>query len=292
MARKRAQLTQETALSTLGAGGILDRIGSNDASVDVQEIPISSITPNPFQPRQHFDDVSLDELANSIRTHGFFGHLVVRKHGRGYQLAYGDRRRRASQRAGLETLPVRIMALDDKAMLEIALTENVQREDLHPVEEATAYVRMQEELGYSVREIAERIGKSKSYVGTMLSIMRYPDIAEAVRNADIPIRTAEELAKIEDEAERQRLTAKVIAGQMDRNSLIEKRAQGESGEGSVRIADSRGPLSTFNRIYRTLEKHEGWQVNPEHRVETANTLKQIIQRATALLKELETEDAS
>lgn len=292
MARKRAQLTQETALSTLGAGGILDRIGSNDTSVDVQEVPISSIAANPFQPRQHFDDVALEELANSIRTHGFFGHLVVRKHGRGYQLAYGDRRRRASQRAGLETLPVRIMALDDKAMLEIALTENVQREDLHPVEEASAYVRMQEELGYSVREIAERIGKSKSYVGTLLSIMRYPDIAEAVRTANIPIRTAEELAKIEDEAERQRLTAKVIAGQVDRTGLIEKRAQGESGEGSVRSADSRSPLSTFNRIYRTLEKHERLQVNPEHRVETANTLKQIIQRATALLKQIETEDAS
>lgn len=293
MARKRAQLTQETALSTLGAGGILERIGHNTpVAVDVQEVAIAYIESNPFQPRQQMDEESLDELASSIRTHGFLGHLVARKHGRAYQIAYGERRLRAAQRAGLDAVPVQAMALTDAAMLEIALIENVQREDLHPVDEANAYLRMQEDLGYSVREIADRIGKSKSYVGTLLSLVRYPDVAEAVRSADIPVRTAEELAKIENAADRQRMTAKVIAGAVDRDALIIARASGEIAGARVRTADSGRPLSAFTRIYRTLEKQGGQRIRPEERAETATALKQIIQRATMLLKEIEEEDAS
>lgn len=293
MARKRAQLTNETALSTLGAGGILDRIGSySPTTVEVQEVAIAFLEPNPFQPRQRFDDESLEELALSIRTHGFLGHLVVRKQGRGYQLAYGERRLRAAQRAGLDTIPVQVLAIEDAAMLEIALTENVQREDLHPLEEAQAYARLQNELGYSVRQIADRIGKSKSYVGSLLSLVRYADVADAVRSADIPVRTAEELAKIEDETERRRLTAKVVAGLLDREGLILARAGARERTGAVRTADTTRPLSAFNRIYRTLERHQGRKIQPDERAETATALKQIIQRATALLKEIEEEEAS
>lgn len=293
MARKRAQLTQETALSTLGAGGILERIGHNiPVAVDVQEVIIAYIESNPFQPRQQFDEESLDELAASIRLHGFLGHLVARKQGRAYQIAYGERRLRAAQRAGLDAIPVQVMALTDAAMLEIALIENVQREDLHPVDEARAYLRMQEDLGYSVREIADRIGKSKSYVGTLLSLVRYPDVADAVRTADIPVRTAEELAKIENPDERRRITAKVIAGAVDRDALIVARASGEIAGARVRTADSGRPLSAFTRIYRTLEKQGAQKIRPEERAETATALKQIIQRATTLLKEIEEEDAS
>ncbi len=290
MSRKRAQVTDENAQATLGAGGILAHLGEELADVsevDVHEAPIELIKPNPFQPRESFDQEGLEELAASIREHGFYGHLLVRQEGRWYQLAYGERRLRAAQIAGLTAIPVQLRELTDEQMLEISLTENVQREDLHPVDEAKAYARLQEELGYSVRDIAEKIGKGKSYVGTLLSLLRHPDVEQAVRSADIPVRTAEELAKIDDPEERRRLTDQVIAGNLDRQGLIESRKQKERSAKPVRSADRPQAVLPFNRAFRALEKQHAAQIPPEERQEVAGILNQIIERASALLRELE-----
>lgn len=293
MARKRAQLTDEGAMSTLGAGGILDRIGDETADVEVREMPLARIRPNPFQPRRYFAEEGVAELADSIRTHGFYGHLLVRKQGRSYQLSYGERRLRAAKLAGLETIPVQIRELSDHQMMEIALTENVLREDLHPVEEARGYLRLQEEMKYSIRDIAERIGKSKSYVGTLLSIVRYPDLEEAVRTADIPVRTAEELAKIEDPQERRYYIDLVIAGKLDRDKLIAERMsnmapQDESQPTTVRTADRQQDVTAaINRIFRTLERQPIHQVEPKAREETVRLLRGIIEHANQLLENLE-----
>ena len=291
MTKKRARVTDENALATLGAGGILDRLGEELAdvsAVEVQEVPIGLIKPNPFQPRQSFDEEKLQELATSIQEHGFYGHLLVRKRGRWYQLAYGERRLRAAQLAALDTVPVQVRDLTDEQMLEISLTENIQREDLHPVDEAYAYDRLQTDLGYSVREIAAKIGKSKSYVATLLSILRYPDVEQAVRNADIPVRTAEELAKIDDIEERRRLINQVIAGNLDRDGVIAARKRRAKRATTVRSADSsQHAIPAFARAFRTLDRQSAAQVPPEEREEVANLLKQIIERATALLEEME-----
>ena len=291
MARKRAQVTVENAQATLGAGGILARIGEELAeisAVEVREVPIELIRSNPFQPRQTIDEEGLEELAASMREHGFFGHLLVRQQGRWYQLAYGERRLRAAQTAGLSTVPVHARELNDEQMLEISLTENVQREDLHPVDEAHAYALLQEELGYSVRQIADRIGKSKSYVGTLLSILRYPDVEQAVRSADIPVRTAEELAKIEDPEERRRLIDQVIAGNLDREGLIEARRQGgRRAAKSVRSADTSPIIPAFTRAFHALDKYTRAQIRPQDQQEVVTLLNHIIERATTLLKELE-----
>ena len=121
MTKKRARVTDENALATLGAGGILDRLGEELAdvsAVEVQEVPIGLIKPNPFQPRQSFDEEKLQELATSIQEHGFYGHLLVRKRGRWYQLAYGERRLRAAQLAALDTVPVQVRDLTDEQMLD------------------------------------------------------------------------------------------------------------------------------------------------------------------------------
>lgn len=289
MSRKRAQVTDENARATLGAGGILAHIGEElaDASaVEVREVPIELIKPNPFQPRASFDQESLAELATSIQEHGFYGHLLVRQEGRWYQLAYGERRLRAAQIAGLTTVPVQVRELTDEQMLEISLTENVQREDLQPVDEARAYARLQEELGYSVRDIAEKIGKGKSYVATLLSLLRYPDVEQAVRSADIPVRTAEELAKIDDPEERRQLIDQVIAGNLDRQGLIEARKQRETTTRPVRSADTPRVIPAFNRAFHALEKQSAAQIPPEERQEVATLLNQVIERATALLKEM------
>lgn len=295
MARKRAQLTDEGALATLGAGGILDRIGKEAVGIEIRELPVAQIRPNPFQPRQHFAEASVAELAGSIREHGFYGHLLVRREGRSYQLAYGERRLRAAKLVGLDAIPCQIRELSDTQMVEIALTENVLREDLHPVEEAQGYLRLQKEMKYSVRQIAERIGKSKSYIGTLLSIVRYPDLEEAVRSADIPVRTAEELAKIADPGERRYCIEQVIAGKLDRDSLIAKRANNTIGAGrgdspgtTVRSADRQQDVTaTISRIYRTLERQQSRQIQPEEKNEAIRLLRRIIEQATHLLEDLE-----
>jgi ParB family chromosome partitioning protein len=287
MARKRAQLTPEGAEATLGAGGVLDRIGGESPSIELKEVPLEQIQPNPFQPRQTFSEESLVELAASIREHGFYGHLLVRPVRRTYQLAYGERRLRAAKLASRATLPVQVKELSDKQMMEIALTENVIREDLHPFEEASAYARLQTEMGYSVRDIAERIGKSKSYVGSLLSIVRYPDLAEAVRSADIPVRTAEELAKIESVDDRRYFIAQVLAGKLDRDALIAARQRGNSDE-TVRTADvHRSVLEAIRRAQRTLETPRGEHVAPEERGQAIKLLHRLIEQARQLLAELE-----
>jgi ParB family transcriptional regulator, chromosome partitioning protein len=287
MAAKRAKVTEDSAKATLGAGGILDRIGDAAPATELREIPLVQLRPNPFQPRQHFDSDLVDELADSLRTHGFFGHLLARKQGRGYQIAYGERRLRAAKLAGLETIPVQVRELSDRQMVEIALTENVLRENLHPVEEARGYLRLQQEMGYSVREIAARIGKSKSYVGTLLSLLRYPDLEKAVRTADIPVRTAEELAKIEDAADRTRYIQQVVAGKLNREQLIAALTHKELPQ-NVRSADREVAVSAaLSRAYRTLERQHVERVQPAEKDEAMRLLQQVIERAQHLLRELE-----
>lgn len=285
---KRARVTEDSAKATLGAGGILDRIGDRPtSSVEIRDLPVEQIQPNPFQPRQNFSRDGLKELASAVRTQGFYGHLLVRPHQHEYQLAYGERRLRAAKLAGLATVPVQIRELSDNEMMEIALTENVLRENLNPTEEARGYLQLQEAMGYSVRQIAERIGKSKSYVATLLSLLRYPEIEEAVRTADIPVRTAEELAKIKDDTLRKRYLAQVIAGKLNREQLITLLTHKESPQG-VRTADRDVAVSAaISRAYRTLERQHIDRVQPEERAEAIRLLQQLIERAHHLLGELE-----
>ena len=291
MAAKRAKVTEEKTLQTLGGGGILDRIGDAPSAVEIRDLPLADIQPNPFQPRRHFSPEALDELAGAIRSQGFFGHLVVRRQGRQYQLAYGERRLRAARLAGLKTIPAQIRELSDDAMLEIALTENVLRENLHPIEEARGYLQMQEAMGYSVRQIAERIGKSKSYVATLLSLLRYPDVEEAVRTADIPVRTAEELAKIDDAAQRSYYINQVVSGKLNREQLIEALTRPKLPP-TVRSADRSVSVAVeIQRAYRTLERQRSHAVPSTEKAETIRLLQQIIAQAQQMLVEIEQESA-
>ena len=287
MAARRSKVNEENAKAALDAGGILDRIGEVSSAVELRDLLIADIQPNPFQPRQKFKSESLEELASAISSQGFYGHLVVRPQGRGYQLAYGERRLRAAKLAGLSTVPVHVRDLSNNQMVEIALTENVLRENLNPVEEAQAYRQLQTTMGYSVRQIAERIGKSKSYVATLLSLLRYPDVEKAVRTADIPVRTAEELAKIEDASLRAHCLNQVIAGKLNREQLIAALTQKDRPR-SVRTADTSVPISTaFSRAYRTLERQQIGNVPATEKADAIRLLHHIIERARHLIEEIE-----
>lgn len=147
------------------------------APAPIQSLPIGQLKPNRFQPRTKFDDAAIEELAASIRTQGVVQPLVVSPDEDGtYTIVAGERRWRASRRAGLETVPVVVrLVTDDREMLELALVENLQRSDLNPLEEAEAYLSLQEKFGLSQEDIAGRVGKARTTVTNALRLLRLPE---------------------------------------------------------------------------------------------------------------------
>lgn len=138
------------------------------------EIPVSEIRPNPYQPRKEFDRKALEELADSIRTHGIFTPLLVRKGVCGYDLIAGERRLRAAKMADLETVPAIAVDFTEEQMMEISILENVQRENLNPIEEAAAYDSLIRKLGYTQEKLAERVGKSREYCANIMRLLKLP----------------------------------------------------------------------------------------------------------------------
>ncbi len=181
-----------------------------------QDLPIDRIEPNPFQARKAFD--GLDELADAIRTQGFVSRLRVRPHPQHphfFQLVYGERRLRAAARAGLDLIPCEIADHTDDELIEIGLAENIQRRDLHPLEEAWAFQTFITERQYSIRRLAERIGKDKSYIEDRLLLLRTPDdVQQMIVQRPDALRSAREIAKLPSEAARQPLIEGVVAGDL------------------------------------------------------------------------------
>lgn len=139
------------------------------------EIAVSDIRPNPYQPRKEFDKKALEELAESIRTHGIFTPLLVRKGSvSGYDLIAGERRLRAAKLAGLKKVPAISVDFTEEQMMEISILENVQRENLNPIEEAAAYNSLIDKLGYTQEKLAERVGKSREYCANILRLLKLP----------------------------------------------------------------------------------------------------------------------
>ncbi|MGH7423416.1 MAG: ParB/RepB/Spo0J family partition protein, partial [Candidatus Methylomirabilales bacterium] len=134
----------------------------------IVEIPLAEIRPSPFQPRKRFDDKTLDELAASIRAQGILSPVIVRQIPGGYELVAGERRLRAAERAGLERIPAVVREMSNAGMLEVALIENVQREDLNPIEEAEVYRRLIEEFGLTQEEMAARVGRDRASIANTL----------------------------------------------------------------------------------------------------------------------------
>lgn len=152
--------------------------GSSDVP-GLQSLPVGSLVPHPGQPRRHFDEAALDELAQSIASRGLIQPIVVRPHGREYQIVAGERRWRAAQRARLHEVPVVIRELDDAETLEIALVENIQRQDLNAIEEARAFQKLSDEFGHTQEALAKIVHKSRSHVANLLRLLELPDGVQA-----------------------------------------------------------------------------------------------------------------
>ena len=201
----------------------------------VRNIPVEQISPNPEQPRLAFDEATLQELAASIREHGVLQPILVRPLDDGaFQLIAGERRWRASQAAGLGTIPALVEEIDDDTALEISIIENLQREDLSPLDEASMYDRMVREHGYSVRKLAQKLGKDKGYLENRLRLADAPtEIRELVSLRKDTLSHAYELMKVEDPKKRKRLAGQVARGEL---TLIKLRDRIE-GRRTRRAAD-------------------------------------------------------
>ncbi|HYL50641.1 MAG TPA: ParB/RepB/Spo0J family partition protein [Acidimicrobiia bacterium] len=159
----------------LGRGlGALIPAGVTEAIGGLEDLPISLIRPNPQQPREHFDEESLAALAESIREVGVLQPVLVRAAGDGYELIAGERRWRAARRVGLQTIPAIVRVADDAAMLQQAIVENVQREQLNPLEEAAAYQQLIEDFSFTHDEVATRVGKSRATITNTLRLLQLP----------------------------------------------------------------------------------------------------------------------
>src|SRR5436309_9351812 len=229
------RLSEERELSP----AIISLLSSNGAPREgtVQNIPLDRIESNPEQPRMTFVQETIDELAASIREHGVLQPILVRPIGRGaFQLVAGERRWRASRQAGLDTIPALVEHLDDATAMEIAIIENLQREGLSPLDEAAMYDRMIREHGYSIRRLADKLGKDKGYVENRLRLADAPqEIRQLVSVRKDTLSHAYELLKVTDPRKRRRLADQVARGEL---SLVKLR---DKIEGRRRTAISEDP---------------------------------------------------
>ena len=178
---------------------------------DIVEINLDEIRSNPYQPRKTFDEESLKELAESIKEHGVVQPIIVKKSIKGYELVAGERRTKASRLAGLSTIPAIIREFNDEEMMEIALIENIQRENLNPIEEALAYENIIKATGMTQEKIAQKFGKSRSYVTNMLGLLNLPsETKELVEKGEISASHARVLSKMEDEKQINDIAKKVV----------------------------------------------------------------------------------
>ncbi len=179
------------------------------------ELDIDLLAPNPRQPRQHIDDGRLEELAQSIRANGVIQPIVVRRAAAGdehYEIVAGERRWRAAQRAGVLKVPVAVREVPDDKLLEVALIENIQREDLNPIEEAQAYRRLTDELQLSQESIAAQVGKDRATVSNYMRLLRLPtEVRTALAEGDMGMGHARALLSLTDEAAQRRVGRDVIS---------------------------------------------------------------------------------
>lgn len=188
-----------------------DNIMGSATEADICNISVNDIRPNPYQPRKNFDQQALDELATSIRNYGVFQPIIVKKSIKGYDLVAGERRLRASKLAGLDTIPAIVKDFSDEEMREIALLENLQRENLSSIELAWAYKGIIDSLHIRQEDLAQKIGKSRSHVTNTLGLLRLPDeVQDMVRDNKISMGHARVLSKIDDNKKVEDLATKVV----------------------------------------------------------------------------------
>ena len=218
---------------------------------DTMSLPIRDIKPNPYQPRTEFDETKLKELSESIKTHGVFTPILVKKSVLGYELIAGERRLRASKMANLTEIPAIVVDFNDQQMMEVAYLENIQREDLNAIEEAHALASMIEKLNLTQEELAKRIGKSREYVANMMRLLKLPEkIQNYVVKGDVSMGHVRSLLSLKDEENMMILAKNAIKEKMSVRAL--EKAVKEAGQPKVKKEKTRD--TSYDYVTRIMEE--------------------------------------
>lgn len=229
----------------------------------VSEIPIARIETNPYQPRTHFDLVALEELSQSIKVQGIIQPITVRKMGGGdYQLISGERRLQASKMAGLETIPAYVRTADDEQMLEMALIENIQRQDLNPMEIALAYQRLVEELSLRLEDLGDKVGKKRATVNNYLRLLKLPpEIQIGLKEGKLSMGHARALINIEAIEDQLAVYRAILEGDLSVRKVEEMvRAIAERGNKKSSSKPSQAKDIHVQKLERRLEDKFGSRV--------------------------------
>ena len=237
------------------------------ANSPINEIPLSEIEVNPFQPRQQFDKEALNELASSIKVHGIIQPITVRQLSKNqYQLISGERRFQASKLAGLKAIPAYIRSADDQQMLEMSLIENIQRENLNPIEIALSYQRLISECNLKQEELGDRVGKNRSTVTNFLRLLKLPpDIQIALRDQKLSMGHARAIINIENPDTQLFIFKKTLKEDLSVRKVEELARQVIGGskekEGTKSPQSPTVKNSEVSRLQSTLSSHFGTKVN-------------------------------
>jgi ParB family chromosome partitioning protein len=216
-----------------GLGALIPSDVSDDPDAVFQTVAVSAIHANKYQPREHFDEETLDSLTNSVRELGVLQPLLVRKDGNGYELIAGERRWRAAKRAGLQEVPVIVREADDTSSLEQALVENLHRQDLNSLEEAAAYQQLVDDFDFTQAKIAKRVGKSRSAVANIMRLLGLPiAVQRYVSDGRLSAGHARALLGLDDEPKQLALAERIVAEDLTVRD-VERVMKGELiGDGS------------------------------------------------------------
>ncbi len=244
-----------------GLGALLSAEESTKADESL-EIAIDLIEPSAMQPRTRFDETKLTELASSIRSNGVVQPLLVRRKGLRFELVAGERRWRAAQLAGLNRVPVVIREVPDDKLLELALIENIQREDLNAIEEAQAYRKLIETIGLTQESLAERIGRDRSYITNYLRLLRLPpDIQKLIEEAKLSTGHARTILGADDVDKQRRLARKIIErGLSVRETERLVRGMEKRGSSKTRVPQARTADPNVRAAESKLRRYLGTQV--------------------------------
>ena len=195
----------------LDYSSVEEKIVNETSKEEITMIKLNELRSNPYQPRKKFDEKALEELSKSIKEHGVFQPIIVKKAIKGYEIIAGERRVKASALAGKDVIPAIIRDFNDTQMMEIALLENLQREDLTAIEEAKAYKKLQETLVLTQEELSKRLGKSRSHITNMLGLLTLPEsIQNDISDKKITMGHARVLSKLDDIKQQEELSKKVV----------------------------------------------------------------------------------
>lgn len=226
--------------------------GAEQLVGNIVEVPLEDIYANPSQPRTYFDENALNSLAQSIKNLGVIQPVTLRKDGNRFEIISGERRFRASKIAGLTSIPAYIRLVNDQELLEMALVENIQREDLDPIEIALTYQRLLEEIGMTQENLSQRVGKERSTITNAIRLLKLmPDVQNMIRSGEISAGHGRAILSLEGEELQKQLLDKIISGQLNVRQAEQAAAQLKNPQNKSKTASAAIP-NQYRKAQKTL----------------------------------------